>query len=212
MPTDIGSSISCSTEGDSLDSTDQSSDDCNIDHVEEIKAQKEYALNYLMGFVHDMFNSPTLGGVRHASTESSTPPKQMGESSRSGSTKPKQKRVLEEETGDADHNDEENNGFRKRRKMHDESTIAGHEKIPKKLACPYYKRHPHKLHSSGACCGPGWESVHRIKYNSSDHTVFMSMLIRSQSPPLSSTCHASSLSTLLLTVRGRVFTDRALAV
>jgi hypothetical protein len=32
------------------------------------------------------------------------------------------------------------------------------------LACPFYKFDPHKFAKQRICCGPGWDSVHRIKY------------------------------------------------
>lgn len=32
-----------------------------------------------------------------------------------------------------------------------------------KLACPYYKRSPHKYSKFRSCKGPGWDSVHRLK-------------------------------------------------
>jgi hypothetical protein len=32
------------------------------------------------------------------------------------------------------------------------------------LACPYYKHDPCKFFKSGACYGPGWPNVHRVKY------------------------------------------------
>ena len=32
-----------------------------------------------------------------------------------------------------------------------------------RFACPYFKRDPIKFGNRGACSGPGWESVHRLK-------------------------------------------------
>jgi hypothetical protein len=32
-----------------------------------------------------------------------------------------------------------------------------------RLACPYFKHDPIKFGKRGACSGPGWESVHRLK-------------------------------------------------
>jgi len=33
-----------------------------------------------------------------------------------------------------------------------------------RYACPFFKRNPQKYGSRSACSGPGWESVHRVKY------------------------------------------------
>ena len=33
-----------------------------------------------------------------------------------------------------------------------------------RYACPYFKRNPQKYGGRSACSGPGWESVHRVKY------------------------------------------------
>lgn len=34
----------------------------------------------------------------------------------------------------------------------------------KRLACPYFKKDPGRYHTWRSCSGPGWETVHRIKY------------------------------------------------
>lgn len=33
----------------------------------------------------------------------------------------------------------------------------------KKFACPYYKNDPERFRDKRTCCGPGWDSVHRLK-------------------------------------------------
>ncbi|KAI0126128.1 hypothetical protein BJ170DRAFT_460906 [Xylariales sp. AK1849] len=35
--------------------------------------------------------------------------------------------------------------------------------MERKLACPYFKRYPEKYVDVRVCCGPGWDSVHRVK-------------------------------------------------
>jgi hypothetical protein len=35
--------------------------------------------------------------------------------------------------------------------------------LPKRLACPYFKRSPWKYHCNRSCTGPGFETVHRLK-------------------------------------------------
>ncbi|KAI1176104.1 hypothetical protein F4777DRAFT_286880 [Nemania sp. FL0916] len=34
---------------------------------------------------------------------------------------------------------------------------------PKRLACPYFKKNPVRFQTKQSCCGPGWETVHRLK-------------------------------------------------
>ncbi|KAF4343380.1 hypothetical protein FBEOM_2678 [Fusarium beomiforme] len=34
---------------------------------------------------------------------------------------------------------------------------------PPRFACPFYKHDPERYETSRSCCGPGWESVHRVK-------------------------------------------------
>lgn len=36
----------------------------------------------------------------------------------------------------------------------------------RKFACPYFKRNPRKYRKWTSCPGPGWDEVHRVKYNS----------------------------------------------
>lgn len=38
------------------------------------------------------------------------------------------------------------------------------EEAPKRLACPYFKMDPSRNHTARSCLGPGWATVHRIKY------------------------------------------------
>ena len=45
------------------------------------------------------------------------------------------------------------------RRDDDDSPIA-------KLACPYYKYNPRKYRHAKTCSGPGWQTVHRVKYAS----------------------------------------------
>ena len=33
-----------------------------------------------------------------------------------------------------------------------------------RYACPFFKRNPQEYGNRSACSGPGWESVHRVKY------------------------------------------------
>jgi hypothetical protein len=70
-----------------------------------------------------------------------------------------QKRQLQEDERDGSQSGREENGQRnrniKRAKTQDGISM---------FACPYYKRDPQKFKNCRSCCGPGWSSVHRVKY------------------------------------------------
>lgn len=148
-------------ESDSIDT-----DDCSLDIEESLNSSKEYVLSYLMVCVHDMFSlAGSSNSPRHAGTSSSYSLEQTGEPPASGSNNAGRKRGRNESNGEQDGDEDSSDKSRSRKKPQDDSDDADPKKLHKKLACPYYKHDPHKRRSSGACCGPGWDSVHRIKYN-----------------------------------------------
>jgi hypothetical protein len=49
-------------------------------------------------------------------------------------------------------------GEAKRKKVNPRASGA------KKLACPFSRHDPGKYKSVKTCCGPGWDTVHRVKY------------------------------------------------
>ncbi|KAI1359916.1 hypothetical protein F5Y08DRAFT_62871 [Xylaria arbuscula] len=59
--------------------------------------------------------------------------------------------------GDKDEDDSSDRGRSKVPKLQ-ESSIR-----PKRLACPYFKKDPLRFQTKQSCCGPGWETVHRLK-------------------------------------------------
>lgn len=48
----------------------------------------------------------------------------------------------------------------------------------KKFACPFSRHDPAKYKSVKTCCGPGWETVHRVKYAISLPFCLSAVLIR----------------------------------
>lgn len=46
---------------------------------------------------------------------------------------------------------------------------------PHKLACPFFKRNPQRYRNARNCVGPGWDSVHRVKYINSSYHDFKSI-------------------------------------
>jgi hypothetical protein len=45
---------------------------------------------------------------------------------------------------------------------------GGRDPGTQKLACPYFKHDPAKYRQWRVCCGPGWGSIHRVKYDVDD--------------------------------------------
>lgn len=96
------------------------------------------------------------GGV-----EGDGPGKSSAPSSRkkAGKSSGGQKRGLDDEGQDApqdngDGNGEERNG-NKRAKREDPEKL--------RFACPFFKHNPQKYKQVKTCCGPGWDTVHRLK-------------------------------------------------
>jgi hypothetical protein len=153
----------CGSENDDFDAIDVSSDECDVDCVRDIEAQKEHVLDRLMVCVYEMFTSAgSFMQYGHTSTNSQSPPKQSSESSGVYYKDPGGKRGTNKGSKGRDDEDDENGQSGKRRRTRNELGRS-RQRMEKSLACPYYKRNPRKHHSSRACCGPGWDTVHRIK-------------------------------------------------
>jgi hypothetical protein len=54
----------------------------------------------------------------------------------------------------------ERDGEPKRTKLNSESELE----IGRRFACPYNRRNPHRHSKNRSCVGPGWSTVHRVKY------------------------------------------------
>jgi hypothetical protein len=142
---------------------DGSSDDHDIDCAESIMAHKEHVLNKLMLCVYEMFTSTgSFTAHGNESTGSSISIEHTNDSSTKASRDGIRKRSRDDKSEHSDQ-DGEKEESRKRQKLSKGVRSPGCKTV-KKLACPYYKRNPYKPLSSGVCCGPGWDSVHRIKY------------------------------------------------
>jgi hypothetical protein len=143
-----------------------SSDDCDTDMETDLEADGEHVLNHLMICVHDMFSlAASPNEFANASTSSLPAFRQSRESSTSGSNTAGRKRGRDDTKGDRNSGDDENDKSKLPKITRSEEEDGISKKLRRKLACPYYKQDRHKHHSSGACCGPGWNSVHRIKYD-----------------------------------------------
>jgi hypothetical protein len=159
------STASCSSGTDVLDSIEGSSDDYDFNCASDIAAEKEQILDRLMVCVYDLFTSAGSSTYdSHAAQGIHQPEKQSIESSVNGRRQAGKKRKGSKGSGDSDPNEEENDDARKRRKGQRNANNAD-QKSQRMLACPYYKCNPRKSYPSNKCSGPGWNSVHRIKYS-----------------------------------------------
>jgi tetratricopeptide (TPR) repeat protein len=153
-----------SSESDHLDVVDGSSDDQDIDCLESIVAQKEHTLNKLMLCVYEIFTCiGSFTGHGNESIGSSDSIKRTGDSSTKAPNDRGRKRSRDDKSEQSDGDDGKKES-RKHPKSSDKINSPGCKTV-KKFACPYNKHNPDGAQSSGACCGPGWDSVHRIKYN-----------------------------------------------
>ena len=60
--------------------------------------------------------------------------------------------------------DDSNDGTPNKRPRKDSTSNNRIIGFTPRYACPYFKHNPQKYGSRSACSGPGWESVHRMKY------------------------------------------------
>jgi hypothetical protein len=151
------------------DSMDGSSDDFECNCASDIVAEKEQILDRLMVCVYDMFTSTGSAYNSYAGRGSHQPKSQAGGSSVKGSANQAGiKRKRSKGNGDDNLDDEENDGFRKRHKGQKDTSDPDPENH-KLLACPYYKCNPRKVYPSKKCYGPGWDSVHRLKYSAENY-------------------------------------------
>ncbi|KAK8123958.1 hypothetical protein PG999_003876 [Apiospora kogelbergensis] len=134
---------------------------------------KRLLLERLMGYFFELFSScrspgPVAttatsgegeGTTSSRSTGSSNNTQQSSPPSGTGLRKPDQrrrKRAFEDRNEDGDDGDEKKPAKRTRM-TNDRDTL------PRKLACPYFKKEPGHFQFGRACSGPGWDTVHRIK-------------------------------------------------
>lgn len=73
-----------------------------------------------------------------------------------------QKRQLQRDDNDGNESDHDD-GSRRNRNNKRPKTVPDDSKPPK-YACPYYKYDPGRFGQVKTCCGPGWDKLHRVKY------------------------------------------------
>lgn len=99
----------------------------------------------------------------------------MNLSGPNNSTDRKRKRVVEDVTDEPvkriSHKSSSTSPSEQSPQTSESSTIespvvdANGAKSEKRFACPYYKNNPGKFRQKRTCCGPGWPTVHRVKYD-----------------------------------------------
>ncbi|KAI1324107.1 hypothetical protein F5Y16DRAFT_315966 [Xylariaceae sp. FL0255] len=123
--------------------------------------KKETLVNRLMDYFSQTFSS-LRSPLPHTTTNAGdTGTEQAGNSSEINialpSTSHPPKRHRANDNGDED----SNAGNRRRKRVEMEDSLPRAK--PKRLACPYFKKDPNCFQTKQSCCGPGWETVHRLK-------------------------------------------------
>lgn len=84
-----------------------------------------------------------------------------GVSSSTSSNGPGKRRLNDSNTNLPDDDDYGDQGRKRRRRA---APAPGKVSICPHFACPFFKRKPEKHRKWRSCAGPGWKSVHRVKY------------------------------------------------
>lgn len=171
-PRDEGKHKCASPEGESMDTSYASAQsgsvtDSSYNSSPPKLVSREEHKRILLGRLMDYFfvslanNHKTCGGNETSSQTTLSSAKLVvpvgGANStstvrRGTSGKGKRSAIPDDEGSD----DEESGGPMTKKAKTDETEV-------KRLACPFFKRNPHKYKDQGKCVGPGWTTVHRLK-------------------------------------------------
>jgi hypothetical protein len=169
QPEPQAESASRSDVSDTVESAD-SSDDSYASSPPDMSIRKVQLVNRLMGYFFSLFStccrSPRITTLGYSNTDQER--QNMGQSSLSSeknlssrASQPSNKRKAEDKLeGDDTSEDGNGNGPPKKTK----SDNPPESNISAKFACPYFKRNPRKYQSMRSCTGPGFDTVHRLKY------------------------------------------------
>ncbi|KAJ2989203.1 hypothetical protein NUW58_g3592 [Xylaria curta] len=147
----------------SLVPPESDSESSSLDERQELLTHlrpKKLLVDRLMDYFFQIFSrchssSPASNSyclTNEATTTSLTP-----SASTSQQSQDPRKRKRASDNGDKDGDDASERGRGKIPKLEDSSIQ------PKRLACPYFKKDPLRFQTKQSCCGPGWETVHRLK-------------------------------------------------
>ncbi|KAI0413265.1 hypothetical protein F5X98DRAFT_390999 [Xylaria grammica] len=147
----------------SLVPPESDSESSSLDEGQELLTHlrpKKLLVDRLMDYFFQIFSrchssSPASNSccLTNEATATSLPPS----ASTSEQSKDSRKRKRASDNGDKDEDDAAERGRGKLPKLEDSSIR------PKRLACPYFKKDPFRFQTKQSCCGPGWETVHRLK-------------------------------------------------
>lgn len=123
--------------------------------------RKRALLDRLMEyFFAELVRGRTNGGVGAGCSKGPGTKSTAGSSGRppaNPQNKPTQKGKRPANTGEQEGSDNEDNEAPKPKKAKSEEAEV------KRLACPFFKRNPHRYKDQSKCVGPGWLTVHRLK-------------------------------------------------
>ena len=79
--------------------------------------------------------------------------------------KPRGKRVRDDQDSNSEGNDAScGEGSPRGASARGQQKRTKRETATRKFACPYYKHNPERYKNAKTCMGPGWTTVHRVKY------------------------------------------------
>lgn len=145
------------------DLSEEHSDDDYCVCEDDSRTQKEQALDRLMVCVYDMF-APAAFTTHYGDGDarpSSSNKRRSGVSQRSSQQASKKRKPNEKDNASENDDEEKDESGKRRQGTKERDTIK--PKTGKRFACPYFK-HDRSARASRACSGPGWDTVHRIKY------------------------------------------------
>ena len=128
--------------------------------TQSLQARKETIINKTLDQVTawlDRRFAMTQNGPESSAPDAASSTRGSGDSNTQGSG-PSRKRKLEQREGGENPDDENDlpDGRHPKR-------WSGIEDDDKWFACPFFKNNPVKYNKHRLCCGPGWDSVHRVK-------------------------------------------------
>lgn len=149
----------------SSDQTTAMKTSCSTDSSPGLLSREEQKRLLLDRLMEHFFAELVRGGQAKTGNGSGFPAQQgtksmAGSSSRKGATGrngPPGRGKRPASTDEREGSDNEDNEAPKPKKAKSEETEV------RRLACPFFKRNPHKYKDQSKCVGPGWMTVHRLK-------------------------------------------------
>ena len=139
------------------------------------KKRKEIVDKAMLTYFHPLFNKwldQVFGAMRRAADEADSSGQSGGGGSHSADGQDAKKQARgqkrqyrrEDDRDERDQSADENEDGDRRRRGNISKRARRITDDKPKLACPFFKNDPIKYKSHRTCCGPGWDTVHRVKY------------------------------------------------